>query len=256
MSRNFDFTTDTLREAAHEALVTALRNAHALENQAVGVLESQLGRMKDYPELHARVSAHALESREQRRRLETALDACDASTSVVKDVMMSAMGVGQSSLQGFADDAVIKAVLADTMFEHLEIASYRSLIDLAEMAGKPELRPDLEKSLAEEETMAAWLDENVNPITRRYVEINAEELEAERTSRGIGDDDADGAADAAAIQEETRAREERARETLEGLDAARFIPPRERAGSEGMRLRDDQPMETANEADPYEFRRD
>ena len=216
MTRTLDPTAETTREAALEALVAGLRNAHALEKQAVAVLESQLDRMQDYPDLHARITSHALESREHGRRIEGALDVCDASTSVVKDVMMSVMGLGQSSVQGFADDAVLKAVLADSMFEHLEIASYRSLIELAELAGKPELRPRLEETLHEEEAMAAWLDENLPAITRRYVEISAGELEAEKNPPKGARNPKDGAkadpgSDLAAVQKETLAREARAR---------------------------------------------
>jgi ferritin-like metal-binding protein YciE len=223
MPRTSDPSTETLREAAHATLVAGLRNAHALEKQAVAVLESQLDRMHDYPDLHARISAHALESREQGRRLEAALEACGASHSAVKDVLMSVMGVGQSSAQGFADDAVIKAVLADIMFEHLEISSYRSLIEVAQMAGKSELVPRLEESLGEEEAMAAWLDEHLHAITRRYVEISAREIEARKKPHALDvsdDNEAEGAFDAAAVEKEARAREARKRETLDRVAMA------------------------------------
>jgi ferritin-like metal-binding protein YciE len=223
MPKNSDPSPEALREAAHSTLVAELRNVHALEKQAVAVLESQLDRMHDYPDLHARISAHALESREQSRRLETSLDVCGASHSVAKDVLMTVMGVGQSSAQGFADDAVIKAVLADIMFEHLEIASYRSLIEVAQMAGKSELVPRLEESLREEEAMATWLDEHLKAITRRYVELSAGEIEAGKKSPALdaGDDtEADVASDVAAIEKEARAREARKRETLDRVAVA------------------------------------
>ena len=240
-----DPNADSLREAAHEALVVGLRNAHALEKQAVAVLESQLGRMDDYPDLHARISAHVLESREQSRRLEFALDACGASPSVVKDVMMSVMGMGQSSVQGFADDAVMKAVLADSMFEHLEIASYRSLIELAEMAGRPDLHSRLEESLGEEEAMAAWLDENLKALTRRYVEISAEELEADKTAPGSAENaavDTENGVDSevVAIEQETRAREARKRATLERINTVKVGAAADLMGSEDSMPIDDE----------------
>jgi len=216
MTRTLDPTPDTLREAALEALVDGLRNAHALEKQAVATLEAQLDRTEDHPDLHARIRSHLLESREQGRRLEGALDACGASSSVAKDLMMRVLGFGQASVQSFADDAVLKAVLADIMFERMEIASYRSLVELADMAGKPELRPRLEETLHEEEAMAEWLEENLPAITRRHVEISAGELEAAKNppkgARNPAEDQAEGAPGSAvaAVQEETRAREARA----------------------------------------------
>ena len=162
-----------IRSAAHTTLVANLRNTHALEKQTVTVLEAQLDLLTDYPDMHARVSRHILESREQARRLEGALEACGSSSSFVKDTLLSVMGRGQSSVQGLSDDAVLRALVADMMTEHLEIATYRTLITLAEMAGKPELRPRLEESLNEEIEMAEWLDQNLDAITRRFVEFRA-----------------------------------------------------------------------------------
>ena len=178
--------------AAHETLVSNLRNTHALEKQAIAVLEAQLKLLTDYPDLHARVTAHIVETREQARRLEAGLEACGDSASMVKDTLLSVMGLGQSSVQGFSDDAVLKAVAADTMTEHLEIATYRTLLALADMAGKPELRPRLEVSLREEEEMAAWFDQNLDAITRRFVEIKASALQdhaARRTDSAAPDDE-------------------------------------------------------------------
>lgn len=242
MTRTLDPTAETLRKAAHEALLAGLKNAHALEKQGVAALEAQLDRMQDHPDLHARVSSHILESREQARRLEGALEACDASTSMVKDVVMGVLGFGQSSVKRFADDAVLKAVFDDVMFEHMEIAAYRSLIELAEMADKAELRPRLEESLREEEAMAAWLHENLAAVTRRHVELAAGELEAEKNPpKGARDPadqcEAEPGSDLAAVREETRAREARARNAsppaamAAGGDALRARASRARVSS-------------------------
>ena len=169
--------------AAREALVSNLRNTHALEKQAIAVMESQLKLLTDYPELHARMTEHIVETREQARRLEAGLEACGDSASLARDTLLSVMGLGQSSIQGFSDDAVLKAVAADMMTEHLEIATYRTLLALADMAGKPELRPRLEDTLREEEAMATWFEQNLDAITRRFVEIKAAELQAHAARR-------------------------------------------------------------------------
>jgi len=174
--------------AAHDTLVASMRNAHALEKQQITVLESQLDMLTDIPELHARLTEHIVETRDQARRLEAGLEACGSSASMVRDALLSVMGLGQSSVQGFGDDAVLKAVLADIMEEHLEIATYRTLLLLADMAGKPELRPRLEETLREEEAMAAWLEDNLEPITRRFIEVKTEE---DRPTRAVLEEDAE-----------------------------------------------------------------
>ena len=173
MSEETMHAQDDVVSAAHETLIAGMRNAHALEKQAISVMEGQLSLLTEYPDLHERMTAHIAESRDQARRLEAGLEACGASPSMIKDAFLSLMGLGQSSVQGFADDAVLKAVLATSMTEHLEVASYRSLLVLADMAGKPDLRPRLEETLREEEAMAAWLDENLDAITHRYIELMA-----------------------------------------------------------------------------------
>jgi len=162
-----------IEAAAHEVLVTSLRNTHALEKQAIAVLQAQLNSLTDYPELHSRVTLHIVETRDQARRLEAGLEVCGASSSMLKDALLSVMGLGQSSVQAIGDDAVLKAVLADSMTERLEIATYRMLLTLADLAGKPELRPRLEETLHEEEEMAKWLDLNLEDITRQFVERKA-----------------------------------------------------------------------------------
>lgn len=179
MSHDTNPEPTAFEAAAHETLVAGLRNAHALEKQAITVLEGQLKLLTDYPDLHARVTDHIVETRDQARRLEAGLEACGASTSMIKDALLSVMGLGQSSVAGFGEDAVLKAVLADIMQEHLEIATYRTLIALADMAGKPELRLRLEETLGEEEAMAAWFDENLDAITRRFIEVKAAGQEAD-----------------------------------------------------------------------------
>ncbi|MFD1510897.1 DUF892 family protein [Lacimonas salitolerans] len=174
-------TPTPVEQAAHDTLIANLRNAHALEKQVIAVLEAQLKHVDEYPDLHARLTEHVAETREQAQRLETGLEACGESPSVIKDTFLSMMGMSQSSVQGLSEDAVLKALAADMMTEHLEIATYRSLIVLAKMAGKPELCARLEESLREEEAMADWFDQNLEQITRRYVEIKAAEARPDDT---------------------------------------------------------------------------
>ncbi len=165
----------TSEAAAHKALVASMRDTHALEKQQIQVLEAHLDLFQDYPDLHARFTEHIVSTRDQARRLEAGLEACGDSASMVKDAMMSAMGLGQSSIQSFGDQAQLKAVTADLMQEHLEIATYRVLLVLADEAGKPDLRHRLEETLQEEEAMASWFEDNLEAIPRRFVELKATE---------------------------------------------------------------------------------
>lgn len=171
--------SDAYNQAARETLVAGLRNLHSLEKQAISTLEPQVERLEGYPDLQARIREHVEQSREHAKRVDIALRQIDASTSPVKDALLGIMGWAQSSWQGVAQDTVLKNTLANIMFEHFEIASYRSVLKLADLAGHPEIKPDLEQSLREEEEMAKWLEDRLNAVTERYVEHEAKENVAE-----------------------------------------------------------------------------
>jgi ferritin-like metal-binding protein YciE len=62
-------------EQARDIYIAGLRNQHAVENQAIELLERQVGRLENYPEMRDRMQRHITESQEQARRLENSLPA-------------------------------------------------------------------------------------------------------------------------------------------------------------------------------------
>jgi ferritin-like metal-binding protein YciE len=56
-------------EKVRDIYVVGLRDQHAVENQAIELLERQVGRLENYPEMRDRMHRHIEESREQARRL-------------------------------------------------------------------------------------------------------------------------------------------------------------------------------------------
>ena len=59
--------------AARDVLVVGLRNAHAVESQAIELLERQASGLDEYPEIQTRVQAHLGETERQLERLEQAI---------------------------------------------------------------------------------------------------------------------------------------------------------------------------------------
>jgi ferritin-like metal-binding protein YciE len=45
-------------DTAREVYISGLRNQHAVENQAVELLERQIGRLENYPEMADRMRQH------------------------------------------------------------------------------------------------------------------------------------------------------------------------------------------------------
>jgi ferritin-like metal-binding protein YciE len=153
---------------SRELFITGLRNAHAMERHAQEMLERQVERLTNYPDLRGRLKEHLVETEEQIRRLEQCLESCDSSTSTFKDVAY-AFGANMAAVShAMADDEVLKHAFADSALENYEIAAYKSLLTMASAAGD-NIREALKQSLQEEETMASWLNEHVNEITRQYL---------------------------------------------------------------------------------------
>jgi ferritin-like metal-binding protein YciE len=165
--------SDAHGNPAHELYHTGLRNQHAVENQAIELLERQAGRMDEFPEMKARIQRHLEESRIQAQRLDQLLEQHGTSASSIKDTMMSFMGNMAALAHTPAPDEVIKNTLANFAFEHFEIAAYKSLIALAEQIGDANGVRLLKTSLQEEEAMAGWIDQNIAPTTLQFAALKA-----------------------------------------------------------------------------------
>ena len=163
----------TTSDQARDIYIVGLRNQHAVENQAIELLERQVGRLENYPEMEQRMRRHIEESREQARRLEDLLGQFATSHSTMKDTMMSLVGNLAAIGHTMASDEVLKNTFANFAFEHYEIASYSSLLTLAELAGHSAGRSALETSLREEKEMAAWIADHLAATTRRFVARSA-----------------------------------------------------------------------------------
>lgn len=142
-----------------------LRDAHAMEKQAESILQGQIKRIENYPELARRMQAHLEETRSQRERLEACLKRRDTSASGVKDVSAQFTAMMQNVSGIFAGDEIMKGVLASYTFEAMEIASYRILAAAAQAEGDIQTAHLCMEICQEEEAMADWLQEHMPGIT-------------------------------------------------------------------------------------------
>ena len=156
---------------ARAVFITGLKNAHAMENQALSIMKPQLERIESYPEVAARLREHISETEGQRDRLHQILEQLGEDPSGFKDLAMSMMGGMSAMTHAMAGDEILKNSMADYAFEHYEIAAYKSLIGLARQCGETEWLPMLEQSLKEETAMAEWLDRNLEGVTSKYISM-------------------------------------------------------------------------------------
>ncbi|NGR07008.1 ferritin-like domain-containing protein [bacterium SGD-2] len=154
---------------AQDNLLDWLRDAHAMEEQAEQMLTTTAERLKNYPDLRARIEQHIEETRHQAELVRGCIQRLGGDTSTIKDVAAKMMALGQGMSGMFVSDEVVKASLASYAFEHMEIASYRALIAAAEVCGDAETKRVCEQILVQEEAMAQWLAERLPDTVRKFL---------------------------------------------------------------------------------------
>lgn len=166
-------------DAVRSVYVTGLRNAHALEHQALGAIDRQVDRLENFPEVADRLRLHRGETEQQLARLESVLAEFGETPSTFKDATMGIMGNMAAITHAMAEDEILKNAYANCAIENFEIASYKSLIVMAEATGFGGGISALQESLREEQAMARWCEESIESITRKYLMLHGD---AERSS--------------------------------------------------------------------------
>jgi ferritin-like metal-binding protein YciE len=166
---------DMENNVTRDVFIVGLRNAHAVEKQALSIMTPQVARIENYPELADRLRLHIEETNQQIVRLDEILASFETSSSFLKDTALSMSGGMAAVMHSVAGDEILKNSFANYAFEHFEIAAYKSLLTLAEDGGFTSATQLLNQSLTEEQNMAQWLDDSLPMITRRYASLYAAE---------------------------------------------------------------------------------
>ena len=159
--------------STHELYMQGLRNAHAQEVQAIELMQRQVERLENYPEMKSALVLHIKESEAQRDRLEQILGKHGTSHSTIKDLATGLTANLAAIGHAFTTDEILKNTFANFAFEHFEMASYTSLITMAEAAGDQQHVPVLQQSLQEEVAMSKRVGDLIAPVTQRYMELTA-----------------------------------------------------------------------------------
>lgn len=149
--------------------VVGLQNAHALEHQALSLMDRQIEHLAEYVDVEVRLRAHRGETEGQIARLETILGELGESPSALKDMAMTLSGNMAALAHMFAPDEILKNSFANFAFENFEIATYKALIVMAEQGGFASAVPLLQETLKEEQAMATFLDETLPLVVTKYL---------------------------------------------------------------------------------------
>jgi ferritin-like metal-binding protein YciE/nucleoside-diphosphate-sugar epimerase len=143
------------------AVLAYLRDIHALEGQAVKLLEAGAERVDD-EHLELTFRDHLKETRRHLERIEGLLEERGAGPSLVKDTMLKAGGVSLSAFFAAQPDSTTKLAGFAFAFEHLEVAAYELLQRVAARAGDEGVVATAEAILAEERRAAERVAESWN----------------------------------------------------------------------------------------------
>jgi ferritin-like metal-binding protein YciE len=160
-------------DLSHKLYITGLQNAHGVEHQALALIDRQLDRLEHYPEVAEQLRRHRAETEQQVQRIDEILSGFNESASGVKDTVLSFTGNLAALAHVPAPDEILKNSFANHAFENFEIASYTSLITLAELAGASNTTSLLQQSLSEEQRMAEWVLSSLPELTRKYASRRA-----------------------------------------------------------------------------------
>lgn len=151
-------------------LLTWLRDAHAMEQQAEKMLSAQVSRLEHYPALRTRIEQHLEETRGQQQILEATLRRLGSQPSMLKDSGGKLMAFGQTMGGMAVSDEVVKGAMSGYVFENMEIASYTVLIAAAGAANDVETQRACEEILMQEIAMADWILRHLPELTEAFLQ--------------------------------------------------------------------------------------
>ncbi|WP_374012576.1 ferritin-like domain-containing protein [Pseudoxanthomonas koreensis] len=152
-----------------ERLRMWLQDAYAMEQEAETMLKAMAGRIEHYPELKARIEAHVDETVQQAAHLRTCIEQLGGSVPVARTALGEVMATVHAAGNAMMSDEVAKGLGISYAFEHMEIASYRSLVIAAREAGHPEVAGVCEGILQQEVAMAEWLLEHQEAVILAFL---------------------------------------------------------------------------------------
>jgi ferritin-like metal-binding protein YciE len=173
LERAFDKAVEaSLQEQAPEdmeqQLVKYLADAHAIEEQAIKLLEGGEKLVEDEA-LATALRTHLEETRRHEQRVVERLEAHGGHPSKLKDVALKLGGLNLGGFFGSQPDTTAKLAGFAFAFEHLEIAAYELLKRVAQRCGDAETVAMAEEIIPEERAAAQNASQSWDEAMRREI---------------------------------------------------------------------------------------
>ena len=167
-----------------QAVLSWLKDAHAMEAGALPTLQHHADTAQNYPEVRQKLLQHHEQTRHHAELVEGCLERLGTHPATFKEAVGTTVGRVTGLANLATKDPVIKNALGDYAAEHFEIASYKSLIAAAEKVGDTETADVCRQILQEEEEMAGWLGGHIPTMTQKFLDEQTGESESSEGTFG------------------------------------------------------------------------
>jgi len=157
-----------------DILVTWLKDAYAMEQGIVEILERQIGHFEDMPEAQEKIRQHLELTKTQADRVRDCVELLGDDVSHVKSGMANFLGAVQGMSTAMASDKTVKDALACYAIEYFEIAWYLANAAAARELGYEDIADICETIIIEEQEMADWLEMQLPMVVEQHLlsEVN------------------------------------------------------------------------------------
>ena len=160
---------ENMRENQRDTLATWLKDAYAMEQGIVEILERQIGQMDDMPDAKEKVRQHLELTKTHADRVRSCVERLGDDVSHVKSGLSNFLGAVQGMSTWMANDKIVKNAMANYAIEHFEIAAYMINAAAARELGYEDIANVCETISAEEQDMADWLKIQFPVVTRQHL---------------------------------------------------------------------------------------
>ncbi len=162
---------DAHNEKHMDMLRTWLKDAYAMEQGIVEILERQIGQFEEMPDAQMKIQQHLDLTKSQAERVRGCVERLGDDVSQVKAGLANFLGAVQGMSTAMADDKMVKNAMAAYAIEHFEIASYMAIVAAASEMGHEDIATICDGIIQEEMEMADWLRMQLPTVVHEHMMV-------------------------------------------------------------------------------------
>lgn len=163
----------------HKLFVRHLKDAHAMETHAL-LLNTSLAATTTDPVLRRRIEQHVAETKTHVSRLLARLNAIGEKASRGKVALLNVAALGKGTTDKVRGEKPFKNARDAYTAEHLEVAVYRVLEELATRVGDPATAEAARMNREEDAAVATFLEAHWGRVTDRLLDGPIDKSEGAR----------------------------------------------------------------------------